>query len=546
VLHCNPILVQLQHRHTGVLGIQSNQVTNLCSLAEEPQAPPQPTPETMELLLPLFRVVLFFVFALAGVMKARDRTATTQTLQSFGFPARLAPVLSVFLPLAELGTALALAWNPTAWYGALVALALLLLFTAGITWNLLHGRTPPCNCFGQMSPKPISKLTLLRNSVLAACAAVILLAGRNDVGPGVASLIAQVRIQPWLAPFVILIALLAACLLLLVQVVQQQGRMLVRLDALEAARVGEAEAPEPDQPKVAFAPGPPIYSDAPAFELQNLAAETVFLPELLSAGKDLVFVFMNPHCGPCTTLLDDVPRWMGLVRAGFSCVVLSEGPPEDIAAKYAALDPARVLILPDRSVPTLYHAWGTPSAILVTAAGKIGSRVAQGADSIRAMLNSLEQGVLLPAAYTSPSAPAVPAPSSPGALAIGEPMPPIDLPAVDRPTISLDQFKGRPLLLLFWNPACGFCTQMLHRLRAWEISATERSLQLLLISTGAHDDHHQMHLQAPIALDEHSTVATLLGAGGTPSAVVIDASGRIASPLAAGADAIFAMAGSWS
>lgn len=502
----------------------------------------------MDLLLPLFRVVLIFVFALAGLMKARDRKAAAQTLESFGVPAQLAPALGILLPLAELGTALALCWSPTAWYGAAAALSLLLVFTVAVVWNLAHGRKPACNCFGQISPKPISKLALLRNLVFATCASVLLVGGRQEMGPGISSLIAQVHAQPWLALLLLLTVLVAACLLLLVQLMQQHGRILVRLDALEANRTSEAGAPDAVQPNIAFAPGPPMWSDAPAFELMSLAASKTSLSALLSTKQDLVLIFMNPHCGPCASLLEDIPRWMGLNAAGFSCAVLSEGSPEDIAAKYGALDAARVLILPDRDVATLYHAWGTPSAILVTADGKIGSRVAQGADSIRALLNSLEQGSLLPAAYMAPTQPPVPMPTQvavpplPGALAIGDPLPSIDLPAVDQSRISLEQFKGRPLLLLFWNPACGFCKQMLHRLCAWEIAAADRSLQLLLISTGKHEEHHHMHLQAPIALDEHSTVAGLLGAGGTPSAIVIDSSGRVASGLAAGADAIFSMA----
>jgi hypothetical protein len=32
----------------------------------------------------------------------------------------------------------------------------------------------------------------------------------------------------------------------------------------------------------------------------------------------------------------------------------------------------------------------------------------------------------------------------------------------------LDDFRGRPTLLLFWNPSCGFCQRLLNDLTTWE------------------------------------------------------------------------------
>src|SRR6266571_3913788 len=111
----------------------------------------------MTLALLIARLVLSLVFLVAGFTKLADRTGSRQALLDFGVPARLATPGGLLLPLAELA----------------VAVALLLLFIAGIAFNLARGRRPECHCFGQVSSRPIGWSTLLRNLVLAAAAGFI-------------------------------------------------------------------------------------------------------------------------------------------------------------------------------------------------------------------------------------------------------------------------------------------------------------------------------------------------------------------------------------
>jgi Methylamine utilisation protein MauE len=72
----------------------------------------------------------------------------------FGVPAALARPLGLLLSLSELAVAAALVPVATAWWGALGALALLLLFVVGISMNLARGRKPECHCFGQLHSAP--------------------------------------------------------------------------------------------------------------------------------------------------------------------------------------------------------------------------------------------------------------------------------------------------------------------------------------------------------------------------------------------------------
>ena len=52
-----------------------------------------------------------------------------------------------------------------------------------------------------------------------------------------------------------------------------------------------------------------------------------------------------------------------------------------------------------------------------------------------------------------------------------------------------------------------------------------------------------MRLRSPVVLDERGiSVGSKFGAGGTPMAVLVDAEGKIASELAAGAPAVLELA----
>src|SRR5260221_10425644 len=99
----------------------------------------------MSLALLLARLLLAAVFLVAGLAKLADLAGSRQALRDFGVPAKLSTPLGLLLPLAELAVAVALLLPATTWWGALGALALLLLFVGGIGYNLARGRQPECH-----------------------------------------------------------------------------------------------------------------------------------------------------------------------------------------------------------------------------------------------------------------------------------------------------------------------------------------------------------------------------------------------------------------
>src|ERR1700730_16209111 len=120
------------------------------------------------LLLFLPRLFLAGVFLIAGFGKLLGGFAnSSKTLADFGAPAIIAGPISISFPFIELCIGILLLFDRSASLGAITSVALLLIFDLAIGANLVLGKNPACNCFGQLHSKPIGWDTFARNAVLA-------------------------------------------------------------------------------------------------------------------------------------------------------------------------------------------------------------------------------------------------------------------------------------------------------------------------------------------------------------------------------------------
>jgi thiol-disulfide isomerase/thioredoxin len=126
---------------------------------------------------------------------------------------------------------------------------------------------------------------------------------------------------------------------------------------------------------------------------------------------------------------------------------------------------------------------------------------------------------------------------------LGDPAPHLELADLNGKKVGLDAFHGRKILLLFWNPHCGFCQRMLNDLQDWDADPPPGAPALVTVSAGTVEDVRAMGLRSPILLDPTGRAGGPFGANGTPMGILIDANGRIASEIAAGAQAVFELAG---
>jgi peroxiredoxin len=109
-------------------------------------------------------------------------------------------------------------------------------------------------------------------------------------------------------------------------------------------------------------------------------------------------------------------------------------------------------------------------------------------------------------------------------------------------TTTLEDLRrpGHPVLLVFTGAGCRPCAELLPELAQWQNTYNDR-ITIALVNSGSPDDTCAKageHKLRNMLMDDGYEIATSYQFVGTPSATVIDAAGRTASPMAAGGDAI--------
>lgn len=508
----------------------------------------------MEGFILVGRIALAAVMAVAGIAKLADLSGSRRAMLGFGVPEVLAPALGLILPIAEIIVAILLLFATSAWWAALSALGLLTVFMAGISINLARGHQPECHCFGQLHSEPIGWPTLVRNGALALLAVWLLWQGPEQLAASRVNLLEGASPLTWIALVVAVVALAVAAFegWFLLNLLHQNGRLLLRVEALEA----NANVAAPALPTGANAPGLAAASLAPAFEIPDLRGQLVPLRSLLAAQKPLILLFLDPHCGPCNTLLPEIAAWQHDHVATINIIPITRANAD--ATRLTEAGVRNVLLQTEFEVAQSFGVKSTPSAVVVRADGRISGSVTAGVDAIRSLVATLA---------TSQAAPAIPLPKTAtnahangdcncgkngangsatpasvlSAAKRGDLVPSFALPDLNGTMRDQTSLNGDSTMLLFWNPGCGFCRRMLDDLKAMETDRGTGAPKLLLISTGTVETNEAMGLQSPILLDTDFGVSRLFGVRGTPSAVLVDTDGRIASEVAAGREAVVAL-----
>lgn len=472
------------------------------------------------------RLALALVFAVAGAAKLADRKGTRSTVVAFGAPAWSAAALAIALPLAELTVAVLLVPASTALVGAIGALALLGLFTAAIGWNMARGRAPECHCFGQLRSTPAGWRTLARNLLLVGIATVALV-GTTVAPPtsptaGIMGL-SGVEVVA-LALVVVAVGVVAIVTTAFVSLMRSYGLVLTRLDRLEEALASAGISVDHGlvMPEIGLAPGSP----APFFAATSIGDEQISTESLARSGKPTLLLFTSPHCGPCAALMPSVAEWQREQGDRLTIVVASSGSAGDVrdeAERYAL---ELVLHDEDSRLSELFGTNGTPSAVLLTPEATIGSWVAAGSEWIEQLVEQALEG------------------EDEGGLPVGAEAPTLELPSLTGERMSLASLEGKDTVVLFWNPDCSFCRSMHDDVLAWEASANGITPRLVVISSGDAASTRDEGFRSLVLLDDGFAAGEAFRANGTPMAVLVDAEGRIASPVVAGAEAVLALAGS--
>jgi thiol-disulfide isomerase/thioredoxin len=423
------------------------------------------------------RVVLFAVFALAGVTKLADRAGTARAAAAFGAPRRLAGPLAIAIPVAELAVAALVLPAATAVAGAAGAVALLAAFSSAIAITLAQGRSIDCHCFGSARSAPISAKTLARNAGLAAVAAIAFAASLAVSPLSAVAWIGRLEgaVLVAVAATTLAVAILVGASLAFLSLLRSYGNVLVRLERVERALASAGVSlSEPKPGRGGAVPS--------------------------ANGRPQLLVFTSSDCTPCRALGPQLDRW----RVEYADRLTIT--PVDVADEG----------------PT-YEAFGTPgtpSAVLIRPDGNIAGPPVHGHDAIERLV---EQNAGHPH------------------LPIGAPAPSIELDALDGSVVKLDELQGRETVLVFWDPSCGFCRAMHQDLLGWERARNGVGSQLVLVSSGDEEMTRAEGFRSTVLLDKDFAVGRSFGARGTPTAVRLAADGTVASDVVVGSAAILAL-----
>ncbi|MEX0613492.1 MAG: redoxin domain-containing protein, partial [Pirellulales bacterium] len=329
------------------------------------------------------------------------------------------------------------------------------------------------------------------------------------------------------------------------------GRILLRLEAIEK-QFGSGAGPRAGAQRRA-ADALPLGTVAPDFELPDLTGVRRKFSEFRE--QNVLLIFFNPQCGFCTKMAADLaalPADGGDQRP--VPVVVTTGDAEEnrkLVERHGIRCP--FLFQEQSEVAAQYRALGTPMGYRIDSAGRIASELAVGAEPLLRLATAPAPDPVEPDAAANGSAPhgAKDDPSlgrsrlNRSGLKAGAAAPDFRLPRIDEGELSLADFRGERVLLVFSDPNCGPCDELAPQLQ--EIHLRRPELQVLVVSRRDIEANRAktaaLGLTFPIVLQKQWEVSLKYAMFATPIGYLIDEQGILASDVAVGVGPILALAG---
>jgi peroxiredoxin/uncharacterized membrane protein YphA (DoxX/SURF4 family) len=135
------------------------------------------------------------------------------------------------------------------------------------------------------------------------------------------------------------------------------------------------------------------------------------------------------------------------------------------------------------------------------------------------------------------------APERPAGLPVGSVAPAFSVRDTHGETLTLETLRarGRPVALVFVNPSCPPCKELLAQIGEWQEALAPR-LTIAILSDGTAEANRHLwethHINDFLLQEKYAQVLNLYKAEATPAAVVVDPDGTIGSPTAGGPLAI--------
>lgn len=356
--------------------------------------------------------------------------------------------------------------------------------------------------------------------------------------------------RPTQAALAVCAGLVTGLSVLSYRLTKRYGQALLQLEALEERQpaaepatpvVTTAEPPELtelQQQQLLFEQGMPAGSVGMNFELPALGGGQVTLTAL--RGSRVLLIFISTECIPSISMLP------GLARLSVEPspdrplpVVIASGDVEQLRVLIADNDiTTPVLIQTTNEVSRLYFVSQTPVAYLLDEEGITMLARVEGPQSILGVLATAGLGVPVPLEDGTTPEPAYAL--SRAMPRIGDPLPLFDLPLLGGGRLTSDDLFGRETLLVFFDPCCEPCLDLLPDLARLH---TNPALPDVVMIT-RRDGELTRTLQAtvdmpyPIARQEHWGLSRRFGVLAVPAAWLVYRDGCLAANPAVGQQAV--------
>jgi uncharacterized membrane protein YphA (DoxX/SURF4 family) len=131
---------------------------------------------TSPYLLLFARLCVGGVFLASAVTKMMDREGTAVSMSRYPFlPSGFGRFIAYTFPYLELAVGAMLVLGLFTRYAAVASVAMYILFTGLITYDLTRGQNASCHCFGRLSSEKLTPVAVARNLMLLAMSVLIFL-----------------------------------------------------------------------------------------------------------------------------------------------------------------------------------------------------------------------------------------------------------------------------------------------------------------------------------------------------------------------------------
>jgi thiol-disulfide isomerase/thioredoxin len=489
----------------------------------------------MDILLLILRLVLTGVFGIAGIAKAFDPQGSMKAFADFGVPVVLRRPLVYLLPAFEIAVAVSLLFAKISWYGAIGAAFLLLVFVAGMLYQLAKGNAPDCHCFGQIHSEPVGVSSIVRNVVLLIPAGILAVQGEQGQGYSISTTPQEILT---LNIGIVLASLALVAILYLKTLTEQQRRLMRQLEVMELVDRHDETVEREDigHPRE----GLPFGALVPDFDAKDIFGRKVSLADIKAEGLPVLFLFVSPTCNPCNALRPDFDEWEMEWSGKMKLVFVSELDAKSNQTKFASI-PDRIVLLQDekeREISNVFRAKWTPMAVLMDRKGRIASFTAAGDIGIRELVAKIRGGGLEDYSYfTGRDTQTL------TKIRIGESMRPVAVRDIHGNEFNSDKLRGKQALIAFWSPTCKYCVSMMDEIKVWDASKNGVDPELVIFADGDAEEHKKLGLNSPMIHDPGHNIGNTIGQYGTPSAIMIDEEGKFITETAVGAEDIWALVG---